>query len=85
MHEPSPSPPEEETTQKYFNGTKIQETENGGMGKPVIKIGIVFPRQIFQLRKYQNVIRNSLSEIAQEKCHHVSYEKRLVGAESTFK
>ena len=85
MHEPSPSPPEEEkTTQKYFD-TKIQETENGGLGKPVIKIGIVFPRQIFQLRKYQNVIRNSLSEIAQEKCHHVTYEKRLVGTESTFK
>ena len=32
--------------------------------------GIVFPRQIFQQRKYQTIIRNSLSEIAQEKCHH---------------
>lgn len=34
----------------------------------MLKVGIVLPRQIFQQRRYQTIIRNSLGEIAQEKC-----------------
>lgn len=56
----------EDTTLPSFRLKKIQDM--GQVEKPVLKVGIVLPRQIFQQRRYQTIIRNSLSEIAQEKC-----------------
>ena len=66
---------EEEATQR--NDKTIQSEDIGD--KPVIKIGIVFPKTIFQSRMYQTIIRQSLSEIAQEKCEQEESNKQNNG------
>lgn len=75
-HEPTASPKDtiETSTRRYkltnlFNTAHAGKASNdNGQEKPMLKVGIVLPRQIFQQRKYQTIIRNSLGEIAQEKC-----------------
>ena len=62
-YDPTQSPPLETTTER----SKFENDDNGGQ-KPMLKVGIVLPHQIFQQRRYQTIIRNSLGEIAQEKC-----------------
>ena len=71
--EPTPSPRNYYTTSKSGHGSKKVQSESSD-SKPKLKVGIVFPRQIFQQRKYQTIIRSSLNEIAQEKCLHFSEE-----------
>lgn len=63
-HEPTPSPREDTTSKSQKE--KVQSESSGS--KPKLKVGIVLPRQIFQQRRYQTIIRSSLNEIAQEKC-----------------
>lgn len=72
-HEPTASPKDIETSTRRYKLTNLFNTgkasgDDNGEQKPMLKVGIVLPRQIFQQRKYQTIIRNSLGEIAQEKC-----------------
>ena len=74
-HEPTPSP-REDTTSKSGQGQKKKVQSESSGSKPKLKVGIVLPRQIFQQRRYQTIIRNSLNEIAQEKCLYSEEEEQ---------
>ena len=78
-HEPTPTP-REDTTSKSGQGQKKKVQSESSGSKPKLKVGIVLPRQIFQQRRYQTIIRNSLNEIAQEKCLYSEDEEEQANA-----
>ena len=81
-HEPTPTP-REDTTSKSGQGQKKKVQSESSGSKPKLKVGIVLPRQIFQQRRYQTIIRNSLNEIAQEKCLYSEEEQANASTNET--
>ncbi len=64
-----PSPPEHQPTpQPHPPPPRPKDVASADdmAEKPVLKMGVVFPRQIFQQRRYQSVIGKSLSSVARE-------------------
>ena len=84
-HEPTPSPRNYYTTSKSGLGSKKKVQSESSDSKPKLKVGIVLPRQIFQQRKYQTIIRSSLNEIAQEKCLYQSEDLETDSKNEAFR
>ena len=66
---------------KYYY-KKVRDDDGGK--KPVFKVGIVFPFSNFKRRKYEQYIRISLAEIAQERCFHEDSDEYVPYGLSSF-